>query len=250
MTRAILGCPSAWSFVLMLASAPVVAQIDGWEAVKVTDKKKPTLYALEKDGGRQVLHATSSASASSLMRPAAFDLRERPLLSWSWKISRLIATADNTRSHREDAPARLILVFDGDLSKLPVRDRAAIEIVGRVSGRPLPYATLMYIWANRAQVDSVIPNPYTRRVQMIVVSTGTGGVGQWQKLQRDVLADYRSVFKEEPGKLVAYGVMTDTDNTGEYTEAWYADIEFQRASAEARPRATSTPASKARPTTK
>jgi hypothetical protein len=210
----------------MLASAPAVAQLDGWEAVKVTDKKKPTLYALEKDGGRQVVHATSSASASSLMRPAAFDLRERPLLSWSWKISRLIATADNTRSHREDAPARLILVFDGDISKLPTRDRAEIDIVGRVSGRRLPYATLMYIWANRAQVDSVIPNPHTRRVQMVVVSTGAGGVGQWLKLQRDVVADYRSVFKEEPGKLVAYGVMTDTDNTGEYTEAWYADIAF------------------------
>jgi hypothetical protein len=212
----------------MLAPAPAVAQLDGWEAVKVSDKKKPTLYVLEKEGGRQVLHATSVASASSLMRPAAFDLRERPLLSWSWKISRLIATADNTRAHREDAPARLILVFDGDISKLPVRDRASIEIVGRVSGRTLPYATLMYIWANRGQVDSVIPNPYTRRVQMVVVSTGAGagGVGQWQKLRRDVLADYRSVFKEEPGKLVAYGIMTDTDNTGESAEAWYADIQF------------------------
>ena len=59
MTRGILGGPVAWSFVLMLASAPAVAQIDGWEVVKVTDKKKPTLYALEKDGGRQVVHATS-----------------------------------------------------------------------------------------------------------------------------------------------------------------------------------------------
>jgi len=238
MTRGILGRSAAWSFVLMLAPAPAIAQLEGWEAVKVTDRKKPTLYALEKDGARQVVHATSFASASSLMRPAAVDLRERPLLSWSWKISRLIATADNTRAHREDAPARLILVFDGDISKLPMRDRAAIEIVGRVSGRPLPYATLMYIWATRAQVESIIPNPHTRRVQMVVVSTGAGGVGQWHKLQRDVLADYRSIFKEEPGKLVAYGVMTDTDNTGEYTEAWYADIDFAARKIAAPPTAT------------
>ncbi len=239
MTRAILGCRAAWSFALMLASAPALAQLDGWQPVKVTEKKKPTVYVLEKDGGRQVLHATSVASASSLMRPAAFDLSERPLLTWSWKISRLIATADNSRSQREDAPARLILVFDGDVSKLPARDRAAISIVGRVSGRELPYATLMYIWANRAQVGSVIPNPYTRRVQMVVVATGAGGVGQWLKLQRDVVADYRAIFKEEPGKLVAYGVMTDTDNTGEYTEAWYADIDFAR-------RAAAAPATKGR----
>jgi hypothetical protein len=217
---------SAVALLLLAAAAPAAAQLDGWEAVKVTEKKKPTVYQFEKEGGRQVVHAISQASASSLMRPARFDLAERPLLNWSWKISRLVATADNSRAHREDAPARLILVFDGDVSKLPVRDRAAIDILGRVSGQQLPYATLMYIWANRAQIDSIIPNPYTRRVQMVVVSTGAGGVGKWQKLQRDVVADYRSVFKEEPGKLVAYGLMTDTDNTGEYTEAWYADIQF------------------------
>ena len=233
MTRNILGRRALRAVVAALcaAAAPAAAQLDGWEAVKVTEKKKLTLYTLEKDGARLVVHAVSSGSASSLMRPAAFDLRERPVLSWSWKISRLIATADNSRLHREDAPARLILVFDGDVAKLPMRDRAAISVLGRATGRDLPYATLMYIWGNRAPLEAVIANPYTRRVQMVVVSSGGGGVGHWQTLRRDVLADYRNAFKEEPGKLVAYGVMTDTDNTGEYTEAWYADIDFARRAA-------------------
>jgi len=233
MTRRILGRPAAWSLAIaaVFAGVAAAADLDGWEAIKVTEKKKPTLYRLEKEDGRPVLHASSQGSASSLMRPAAFDLRERPLLSWRWKISRLIATADNMRAHREDAPARLILVFDGDVSKLPARDRATISVVGRVSGRPLPYATLMYIWANHTAIGSVIPNPHTRRVQMIVVSSGAGGVGRWHEFRRDVLEDYRQVFKEEPGKLLAYGVMTDTDNTGEYTEAWYGDIDFARRAA-------------------
>jgi hypothetical protein len=239
-----------WAFALALGCAPAAAQLDGWEAVKVTDKKKPTVYRFEKDGGRQVLHAVSQGSASSLMRPAGFNLAERPLLNWSWKISRLIATADNSRALREDAPARLILVFDGDVAKLPARDRAAISLLGRVSGRELPYATLMYIWGNRAALETVIANPYTRRVQMIVVANEWVGVGGWHRLQRDALADYRNAFKEEPGKLLAYGVMTDTDNTGEYTEAWYADIDFQPVSAALRPRSTSIPARSARPITK
>jgi hypothetical protein len=210
------------------AAAPAWAQLDGWQPVKVTERKKPTVYRLEKDGDRQVVHAISQGSASSLARPAAFDLRERPLLSWSWKISRLIASADNARAHREDAPARVVLVFDGDVSKLPAIDRAAIGLFGRATGQRLPYATLMYIWGNRTAVGTIIPNPHTRRIQMVVASSGAAGVGQWHKLQRDVVADYRAAFKEEPGKLVAYGVMTDTDNTGESAEAWYADIDFAR----------------------
>ena len=85
-------------------------------------------------------------------------------------------------------------------------------------------------------------------MQTVVVSAGAGGVGQLLKLQRDVVADYRSVFKEDPGKLVAYGIMTDTDNTGEYTEAWYADIEFAGGKAVSSPPATApgTPAAKKR----
>jgi hypothetical protein len=63
---------------------------------------------------------------------------------------------------------------------------------------------------------------------MMVVSSGAAGVGAWQKVSRDVLMDFRRAFKEEPGRLLAYGVMSDTDNTGETVEAWYSEIEFLR----------------------
>jgi len=43
-----------------------------------------------------------------------------------------------------------------------------------------------------------------------------------------VAADFRRVFGEEPGRLIAYGIMSDTDNTGESVEAWYADLEFRK----------------------
>ena len=61
---------------------------------------------------------------------------------------------------------------------------------------------------------------------MVVASSGAEAVGSWQELSRDVAADFRRAFNEEPGRLLAYGVMSDTDNTGETVEAWYGDIEF------------------------
>jgi len=164
-----------------------------------------------------------------LARRADFDLRERPLLAWRWKVSRLIAEADNAVASREDSPVRILLAFEGDVASLPVRDRAVINLSRKLSGRALPYATLQYIWSNTAPVGTVIENPHTRRVQMIVASSGAAGVGQWQELERDVVADFKRAFGEEPGRLLAYGVMSDTDNTGASVEAWYEELRARSA---------------------
>ena len=220
---------------------------EGWEAFKISDRKKPTHYRLVQDGGRPVLHAMAAGSASGLTRQAGFSLAERPIAAWSWKVSRLVAGADNSKARSEDAPARLIFAFDGDKSKLGKIDQAALYLSAKVYGREMPYATLMYIWANKAPVGAVIENPHTKRVQMVVASSGPAEVGAWQKLSRNVLDDYRRAFKEEPGKLLTYGVMSDTDNTGEFVEAWYGDIEFLAA---AKPRPAPIPAGKSKPAAK
>jgi hypothetical protein len=219
---------------------------EGWEAFKISDKKKPTHYRLVQEGGRTVLHAMAAASASGLTRHAGFSLAGQPIATWSWKVSRLIGGADNTKARSEDAPARLILAFEGDKSKLAKLDQAALYLSAKVYGREMPYATLMYIWSNKAPVDTVIENPHTRRVQMIVASSGPAGVGAWQKLSRNVLEDYRRAFKEEPGRLLTYGVMSDTDNTGEFVEAWYGEIEFLARSGSALPPPAVSPPVKAK----
>jgi hypothetical protein len=208
--------------------APFPPPPEGWETFKISDKKKPTHYNLVEEGGKSVLHAVAAGSASGLTRRVNFIVAERPVVSWRWKISRLVAGADNSKARSEDSPARLIFAFDGDKSKLGKIDHAALYISGKVYGREMPYATLMYIYAAKAPVGTVIENPHTKRVQMVVASSGPGGVGTWQSLSRNLLEDYRRVFKEEPGRLLSYGVMSDTDNTGETVEAWYGEIDFRR----------------------
>jgi len=87
----------------------------------------------------------------------------------------------------------------------------------------------MYVWANEAPVDKIIRNPHTGRVRMIVVQSGAGGAGKWQSYSRNVREDYKRAYGEYPGKMLSYGVLTDTDNTGENVEAWYGDIVFKPA---------------------
>jgi len=199
----------------------------GWLPVKINDTKKPTVYDFVDDGGTVVLHAAAEGAASLVGYKTSFDINAAPVMAWRWKVDRLIATADNAVASKEDSPARLVLEFDGDKAKLPFSDRSALASGKFLSGRELPYATLMYIWSNKEPVGKVVQNPRTTRVQMVVGSTGAGGVGAWQTLSRNVVDDFRKAFGEPPGKLLGVAVLTDTDNTGESVEAWYGDITFR-----------------------
>ncbi len=218
-----------------IESAPLVAPFSaaapgalppGWEPVPITASKKPTQYQLVDDAGTVVLHAHAEAAASGAGYHVRFDLASAPVIEWRWKISHLIDGADNAIASREDSPARIVLEFEGDRSRLSLRDRAFFALADGIAGRDVPYATLIYVWATRGPVGTVIPNPNTGRVRMIVAASGPAGVGAWQTVRRNAVDDFRRAFGEQPGRLVAVGVMTDTDNTGASVDAWYGDIRF------------------------
>ena len=111
-------------------------------------------------------------------------------------------------------------------SALSLTERAVFLVSRAASGRELPYATLMYVWSGVHPVGTVIANPRTRRIEMIVASSGSGEVGKWQTLKRNLHDDFQRAFGERPGRLTAVGVLTDTDNTRSRAEAWYGDIRF------------------------
>jgi hypothetical protein len=200
-----------------------------WTVVSIGFAKRPTHYDLVDDRGNVVLHAVADNAASALAYPMHAELRDAPVVSWRWKIAGAIPGADPHVASREDAPARVVLEFDGDTTRLPLLDRGIYGLAKRAAGRELPYATLMYIWSNDDRVGTVIANPHTRRIQMIVASSGTTGVDRWQSLARNAHADFVRAFGEEPGTLTAVGVLTDSDNTDGHAEAWYGDIRFEPA---------------------
>ncbi|HQR09927.1 MAG TPA: DUF3047 domain-containing protein [Casimicrobiaceae bacterium] len=219
-----------------LEAAPLVAPFSagkpggplprGWTPFSLGGGKRPTEYKLVDDDGRTVLRASAEAAASALSYAVNFDIRAAPVVEWRWKVARLIDGADNSVAGKEDSPARWVFGFDGDRSKFSILERSSAALARTVTGRDLPYAEIIYIWSNKAPVGTVIPNPHTRRVQMVVASSGAAGVGKWQVLSRNLLEDFRRAFGEEPGMLTDVGVLTDTDNTGGSAEAWYGDIHF------------------------
>jgi DUF3047 family protein len=201
----------------------------GWRSWTVGKYKKATEYVLVTDGGRTVVRASADASASGLSQDVRVNPKDFPLLRWRWKVPELISHADNTQRHTEDSPVRLIVTFRGDKSEWPFEDRLFAGQIKALTGYDMPYATLMYIWENRAPVGTVIPNLHTSRVKMIVAESGKAQLGQWREEVRNVYEDYKRAFGEEPPMTRSVGIMTDTDNTGEKARAYYGDIAFERA---------------------
>ncbi len=204
---------------------------NGWNFYRIAPFKKNTVYRLENYQGKTVLSANSKTSASGL----AVKLRPRQasnlLLQWEWKALNPIVNADNADGYADDAPLRILVAFDGNKSKLPLKEKMTFEMANLISGQEMPYATLMYIWSGKSPVDTIITNAHTSRIKMIVVDSGWDNLGQWHKHQRDLAADYKRAYGEAPGEVIGIALLTDTDNTKSETRAFYGDIELIRKNA-------------------
>jgi len=200
--------------------------VTGWTPMTFDKIESHTRYTLVDEGGRTVLRADSRASASGLVRKMDVDPKDYPLLFWKWKVKRLIAEGDVTRKSGDDYPARIYVTFSEDPDDLTFFQRTRLAAIRMVYGKTPPSAALAYVWGNRAPVESIHPNPYTDRVRMIVVESGSAHLNRWRTYHRNIVEDFRRAFGKNPPRISGVAVMTDTDNTGESATAWYGDIGF------------------------
>jgi len=137
-----------------------------------------------------------------------------------------IPQADNAEQAQDDSPLRILVAFEGDKSKLSLKEKLNFEMANLISGEEMPYATLIYIWSGKTPVNTVLDNAHTSRVKMIVVDSGWDDLNEWRSHDRDLVADYQMAFGEAPGKIIGVAILTDTDNTKTKTSAFYGDIEL------------------------
>ncbi len=195
----------------------------GWQDFRLPGKA-PTVYRVHDEGGQWIVDARADASASMLRRALRIDATQVTGVRFSWRVERLIASADLSEADAADSPARLVFAFDGDQGKLSLRNRMLFDLAQALTGEAPPYATLMYVWDNRAVPESVISGPRTDRVRKIVLESGAANLGRWLHYERDLRADYRRAFGEEPGALLGVALMTDADNTASRARAEYGEV--------------------------
>lgn len=198
-----------------------------WEPLTFKKIKRHTRY--EWSIQERAVHAVSSAAASGLTYRLEQEAAKLPILRWRWRVPRAIAKGDEKSKGGDDYAARIYVTFRYDASRVGRGTRFKYGLIKKLYGEYPPHSGINYIWANRLPKGESTPNPYTDRLMMVAVRSGAEEAGQWLSEQRNILEDYRELYKEEPPPLAGIAIMTDTDNTGSEAEAWYADIELSSA---------------------
>ena len=217
------GAPSTLD--VFSAARPGEAVPPKWNTWTMSRLKGLSQYQLVEDSGATVLKGRARASASGLLHDLDLDIRDRPILSWRWKVMDLAPSEDSP----DDSPVRIMVNFAGDLRKIPFSDRIFYDQFRFFTGQDLPYAGVMYVWGSKTLPGEEVRNKYTSRIKMIAVESGRANLGRWLQESRNVEEDYRRLFGEEPGKVVSVGIMTEADKSDRTLEAYYGDIVFRAA---------------------
>ncbi len=188
--------------------------------------KAPVRFAAVRQAGRDALAADAQSAASMVKHRVHIEPADLGSLRFSWKVPQLIADADLARRDADDSPVRIVLAFEGDRSRFSPADAMLSELARTLTGEPMPYATLMYVWCNQREPGTVVRSPRTERIRKLVLESGPGRLNRWLDYERDIRADYERAFGEPPGALVGVAVMTDSDNTRTATRAWYGPLQF------------------------
>jgi hypothetical protein len=199
----------------------------GWKHQEFPGKRA-NRYQYMQMNGRHAMAVSATSSISMLRKVVHVPPEELSRMRFSWKVPKLVDDADLSDRDREDAPVRIVLAFEGDRSKFSARDAMLSELAHALTGEPMPYATLMYVWDSSAAPGTVITSKRTSRIRKLVMESGPQKLNQWLDYERDVRADFEKAFGEAPGALVSIGIMTDTDNTDSSTTAWYGPVRHVR----------------------
>lgn len=203
---------------------------EGWKPLTFKKIESHTDYRLVEDQGHTVVKAYSNSSSSALTREIKVDPKEYPIVQWSWKVEHLPQQGDVTKKSGDDYAARLYVTFEYDPSLVGLLDKAKYVALRMIYGRYPPFGAINYIWERKTPRGTIVPNPYTSQVKMIVLETGTVRLNEWVEEERNIYEDFKQAFEgREPPMISGVAIMTDTDNTGEQATAYYGDIFFHKA---------------------
>lgn len=162
---------------------------------------------MEKIGG--YLSAYSDNSASGIFYRIRFDPKEKPMVSWKWKVSKFPDKREGKVEksgwiEKDDYAARFYIIFP----------KASFKLT----------KTLEYVWDKELPEGTIMTSPYFKNIKIIVVESSDKNQENWISEERNVREDFKKCFGAEPGSVGAIAIMTDTDNTASTAEAYYDEI--------------------------
>lgn len=174
----------------------------GWQLKEKSGKAE---IAVVRDDGLAAVRFRSADTSFSLQKEVHVDLRQYPVLTWKWKVTKLPAGGDFRKSRTDDQAAQLFVAFS--------KTKA-----------------IVYIWdttAPRGLMESTSPVPFIT-VKVVVLESGPARTGRWVTESRNVYEDYRKLFNTEPQSVNGMRLQINSQHTGTSAESYFADVEFRK----------------------
>jgi DUF3047 family protein len=158
----------------------------------------------------KALHMRSANEGSTISREIAgrVNLKETPVLEWSWKVAALPAGGNSCRKPTDDQAAQLYVVWP----------RFPREVRSRIIG---------YVWDTTAPVGTICKSEKSGTVTYVVVRSGPADLGKWLTERRNVVEDFRKIYGEDPDSPGALSVAIDSNDTGSTSESFMGTIAFR-----------------------
>ena len=180
----------------------------GWQGQNWGNPKHD--FVVVADSPNRVLHLKSDNDSSTISKEVKVDAKQYPLLQWRWKVVLLPKAGDARRKETDDEAAQLYVTFP----------RFPSAVRSRIIG---------YIWDSTAPVGAIFRSQKVSTITYVVVRSGDADRGQWVTETRNVLADYRRIYGEEPGEAVgAISISINSQNTDSRAESYFGEILFRK----------------------
>ena len=174
----------------------------GWE---LKEKSGKADFAIVKDGDISAVRFRSNNTSFSLQKEVKIDLKQFPVLTWKWKVTKLPKGGDFRKSKTDDQAAQLFVAF--------TKTKA-----------------IVYIWdtsAPQGLMKDTTP-VFFMHVKVVVVRSGPSETGKWIAETRNVYEDYKKLFGEEPPAVSGVRLQINSQHTGTSAESYFADVAFKK----------------------
>ncbi len=168
-------------------------------------------FMVVEDGGHKVLRLSSAGDSSNISKEikGKVNLRETPILEWSWKVVTLPKGADARKSETDDEAGQIYVTWP----------RFPEAIRSRIIG---------YIWDTTAPAGLTFKSQKTGTVTYVVVRSGVADLGKWLTERRNVRDDYRRIFGEEPDDPSIVSIGIDSDDVKGTAKSYVGSILFTK----------------------
>ena len=198
-------------------------QAQGWREIANPNKAENAYHATP-EGAIEVV---SEDSVSTLYKPVHVDIKQRPLLTWRWRVDEPAPATDLSAKGKDDCSLAVYVGFPYDPDEASFLDRLKRPLVEAWAGENAPGRVLRYVFCGRHQRGEVVASPYLGSAGFMRVLRPTDSpTGEWFTEQVDLAADYRLAFGEAPPDPTQLAIQADTDNTQSASRALVADLAF------------------------